>query len=246
MKNYLVGAVRPVSTAWGGWKSQIEENQALQEHKKYQEMYNISRASARKFLSGTWEEIKFVAPVLDARLYQIAQWYAIKELWFREPCNILFMGADTLFMKPTEIFDKYDTMRMFNYTDPKTHPEFPHYFNDDIRYYPANMDPKVWNIGERCMNQWFTHKESDWGWGQLIHNYQLWSQGLTVEEIIDPTLAYQGFMYPDYSKETGDAYNNCRLEDAKIIHWHGSRGAARTVEMMQAVSNQLQISVESI
>ena len=133
MKNYLVGAVRPVSTTWGYWKTQEEEAKALEGHKKYEDMYKISRASACKFLQGEWEEVKFTAPVLDARLYQIAQWYCIKELWHREPCNILAMGADTLFIKPTEIFGRYNTMRMFNYTDPRTHKEFPHYFNDDIR-----------------------------------------------------------------------------------------------------------------
>jgi hypothetical protein len=28
MKNYLTGAVRPVSTTWGHWKTQEEEDQA--------------------------------------------------------------------------------------------------------------------------------------------------------------------------------------------------------------------------
>jgi hypothetical protein len=77
MKNYLVGAVRPVSTTWGYWKNQEEETQALAGHKKYEDMYRISRASARKFLQGDWEEIKFTAPVRDARMYQIAQWYVL-------------------------------------------------------------------------------------------------------------------------------------------------------------------------
>lgn len=242
MKNYLVGAVRPVSTTWGYWKTQEEEAKALQEHKKYDDMYRISRASARKFLAGDWQEKKFTAPVLDARLYQIAQWYVIKELWHQEPCNILAMGADTLFIKPTEIFGQFDQMRMFNYTDPKSHAEFPNYFNDDIRYYPASMDPEVWNIGERAMGQWFTHKEGNWAWGQLIHNYQFWSQGLTIEQALIPRLAWQAFAL---NKEHGDAWNGLPLEQAQVMHFHGSRDSDSRVQVMTQIAQQLNIELDN-
>lgn len=240
MKNYLIGAVRPVSTTWGYWKTQEEEAVALQGHKKYEDMYKISRASARKFLQGDWEEIKFTAPVLDARLYQIAQWYVIKELWHREPCNILCMGADTLFIKPTEVFGKYHQMMMFNYTDPRSHTEFPHYFNDDIRYYPADMDPKVWSIGEQKMGDWFTHAEGNWAWGQLIHNYQFWSQDIKVEDVLDPTMAWQAF---SLNQEHSNAWNNCPIDQAKVLHFHGSRDADPRVAVMQNLAEQLGIDI---
>jgi hypothetical protein len=241
MKNYLTGAVRPVSTTWGYWKTQEEEDRAKLESKKYNDMYAISRASARKFLQGEWEEIKFTAPVLDARLYQIAQWYVIKELWHREPCNILAMGADTLFIKPTEIFGRYKEMRMFNYTDPRTHEEFPHYFNDDIRYYPADMDPAVWAVGERKMGEWFTHKEGNWGWGQLIHNYQMWSQGLSVEQLLDPKMAYQAFVL---NQQYSDQWNGIQLGEANILHFHGSRDSDTRVEVMNQLAEQLSITID--
>jgi hypothetical protein len=241
MKNYLVGAVRPVSTTWGYWKTQEQETVALREHNKYDDMYRLSRASARQFLQGNWEEIKFSAPVLDARLYQIAQWYVIKELWFREPCNILAMGADTLFMKPTEVFGRYPHMMMFNYTDPRQHAEFPHYFNDDIRYYPADMDPNVWNIGERAMQGWFDHTERGWAWGQLIHNYQFWSQGLAVDQVLDPTMAWQAFAL---SQDLGEQWNNCAIKDAKILHFHGSRGSDQRVAVMTDLCRQLKINTQ--
>ena len=239
MKNYLVGAVRPVSTTWGYWKRSEDVETAKKNSDKYGEMYRISRASARLFLQGDWEEIKFSAPVLDARLYQIAQWYVIKELWFREPCNILAMGADTLFIKPTEFFGRYDKMMMFNYTDPKSHKEFPHYFNDDIRYYPASMDPKVWDIGEEKMQGWFDHAEGNWGWGQLIHNYQFWSQGVVVDDVLDPTQAWQAFADIDI----GNQWNSCDINQARVLHFHGSRNADNRVEVMTGLSKQLGIQV---
>lgn len=240
MKNYLVGAVRPVSTTWGYWKTQEEEAQALLGHKKYEDMYCISRASARKFLAGDWEEVKFTAPVRDARMYQIAQWYVIKELWHREPCNILAMGADTLFIKPTEVFGRYNRMMMFNYTDPKTHTEFPHYFNDDIRYYPADMDPEVWSVGERAMEGWFTHAEGNWAWGQLIHNYQFWSQDIKVEDVLDPTMAWQAF---SLNQQHGNAWNGCDVNQAHILHFHGSRDADPRVQVMTNLATQIGINI---
>ena len=240
MKNYLVGAVRPVSTTWGYWKTQEEEAQALLGHKKYEDMYRISRASARKFLAGDWEEVKFTAPVRDARMYQIAQWYVIKELWHREPCNILAMGADTLFIKPTEVFGRYNRMMMFNYTDPKTHKEFPHYFNDDIRYYPADMDPEVWAVGERAMEGWFTHAEGNWAWGQLIHNYQFWSQDIKIDDVLDPTMAWQAF---SLDQQQGMHWNGCDVNQAHILHFHGSRDADTRVQVMTNLATQIGINV---
>jgi hypothetical protein len=238
MKNYLIGAVRPVSTTWGYWKTQEEERIAVETAKRYEAMYEISRASARKFLQGDWEEVKFTAPVLDARQYQIAQWYVIKELWYKEPCNILAMGADTLFIKPVEVFGRYDKMMMFNYTDPRSHEEFAHYFNDDIRYYPADMDRRVWNLGEEKMKGWFDHAEAGWGWGQLIHNYQFWSQNITVEQVLDPTMAWQAFAL---NQEFCTQWNGCGIDQVKIMHFHGSRDADTRVDVMTNLAKQLGI-----
>jgi hypothetical protein len=238
MKNYLVGAVRPVSKVWGYWKQDLPKDQAQQGADQYQAMYDISRASARRFLQGDWEEVKFSAPVLDARLYQIAQWYTIKELWFREPCNILCMGADTLFIRPTEIFGHYSNMMMFNYTDPRKHKEFEHYFNDDIRYYPADMNSQVWEVGEEAMNGWFDHKENIWGWGQLVHNYQLWSQGLSINDVLDPKMAYQAF---SLNQQHSDQWNSISVNQAHIMHFHGSRDCDSRLDVMKNLADQLKI-----
>ena len=231
MKNYLIGAVRPVTKIWGSWKGTGDDPDQAGNLETYNKIYDISRLSAKAFLAGEWEEVKYTAPVLDARLFQIAQWYAIKELWFSEECNILAMGADTMFLKPTEVFGKYDKMSLFNYTDPKAHKEFEHYFNDDIRYYPATMDPDVWDIGERAMENWFDHDESDWACGQLIHNRQFWHQGVTLEEALRPEMAYQ---------VVGDEdWNGIKATDAHIIHLHGSRSVNITLQNMESLGRQL-------
>ena len=238
MKNYLVGAVRPSIKIWNPWTGQGDDVNQQSNLTIYNEMYDISRASAKKFLAGTWQEIKHTAPVLDARMFQIAQWYMIKELWFQEPCNILIMGADTMFLRPTEIFGQFKEMRMFNYTDPKTHPEHPHNFNDDIRYYPATMDPAVWDLGERLMSQWFSHAESDWACGQHIHNHMLWSQGVSVEEMLKPQLAWQAMGSND---QEATNWNKCAYHEAHILHLHGSRNNQNRRDVMKQLAQHLEI-----
>lgn len=236
MKNYLVGAVRPSIKIWNPCAGKGDDVKQQDNLGIYNEMYDISRASARKFLAGDWTEIKHTAPVLDARMFQIAQWYMIKELWFQEPCNILIMGADTMFLKPTEIFGKFSEMRMFNYTDPRTHPDHPHNFNDDIRYYPASMNPSVWDLGERLMSEWFTHQESDWACGQHIHNHMLWSQGISIEEMLKPQYAWQAV---GSNEQEGNNWNGCNYYEANVLHLHGSRNNQNRLDVMKTLAQHL-------
>lgn len=233
MKNYLVGSIRPSIKIWNPWAGRGDDQNQAAHLKPYHDMYALSRRSAQKFLQGPYEEVFYQAPVLDARMFQIAQWYMIKELWFKEPCNILVMGADTLFVKPTEIFGKFNEMRLFNYSDPKTHTLFPNNFNDDIRYYPSTMDPEVWELGERRMADWWSSDEADWACGQNIHNYMFWSQGLSLEQALQPKLAWQALPYgPDKCAE----FNGCPITDAQIMHFHGSRGANDRLQLMQILA----------
>jgi hypothetical protein len=102
------------------------------------------------------------------------------------------------------------------------------------------MDPAVWAIGERKMGEWFTHKEGGWAWGQLIHNYQFWSQGLIVEQALQPHLAWQAF---SLDKVQGDAWNGVPLEHAHIMHFHGSRDSDSRVQVMTNLAQQLGIEV---
>jgi hypothetical protein len=233
MKNYLVGAVRPSIKIWEPWVGKGDAPDPVAKAQVYNDMYQLSRASAKKYLAGEWIEIKHTAPILDARMYQIAQWYMIKELWFSEPCNILCMGSDTLFIRHTEIFGQFDSMRMFNYSDPRHTAEFAHNFNDDVRYYPASMDPAVWELGERHMDDWFSHRESDWACGQHIHNHMLWSQGIGVDQMLQPQLAWQAI---GGDANAVAAWNGCGLDQAQVLHLHGSRGNMQRLESMQQIA----------
>jgi hypothetical protein len=54
-------------------------------------------------------------------------------------------------------------------------------------------------------------------------------------------MAYQGpwLPGPPENKDFTDTWNNCRLEDANIVHWHGSRTAAAKLALMQSINDQM-------
>jgi hypothetical protein len=256
VKNYLVGSVRPVVKIWYGHTAEntkIDNANADSALQIYKNMYSVSRASARKFLEGSWEEVLFSSPVLDARMFQIAQWYAVREMWFKEPCNILCMGADTMFVQPTEMFGRWPEMRMFNYTDPKFHNDLKpytdsgHYFNDDVRYFPAKMDPKIWEIGERRMADWFTHSQAHWDCGQLINNHMFWSQDIDLEDRLHPYFNWMSHCvrtFDDSSVKQAEEWNQCTFDDANIIHFNGSRGPEHTLNFMNEIANKLNLGLQ--
>jgi hypothetical protein len=71
----------------------------------------------------------------------------------------------------------------------------------------------------------------------------VWSQGLTPEQVIDPRMAYQGpgLPGPQESQEFTDNWNGCQLNEASVVHWHGSRNADVKLQLMQSVNDQLGI-----
>jgi hypothetical protein len=71
----------------------------------------------------------------------------------------------------------------------------------------------------------------------------VWGQGLSPEQVIDPKMAYQGPWLPgDYTRqEFTDEWNGCRLEDANLAHWHGSRNGMAKLNLMQSINQDLNI-----
>lgn len=243
MRNYLIGCARPVINYWGPWKGTGQNPRYQEDYITYREMYRLSRLSARHFLQGEWTEFCFQSPILDARLNTLHIWYQIRELWHQEPCNILCMGADTLFVKPTEIFGRFEEFRLFNYTDPREHREFRHYFNDDIRYIPHTLNQGIWLAAERQMCRWLDPTEqSQWDLGQIIHNHMFWSQGFWGERVARPDLAFQIIHFDD---EQDSAWNNYPVSQAHILHLHGSRGAGDRVDAMRTMLAQLGIDPDA-
>ena len=133
---------------------------------------------------------------------------------------------------------------MFNYTDPRSLDEHEHFLNADIRYYPAEMDRAMF---EKALSE--IDNCTYWNGDQKLYNHMVWGQSLTPEQVIDPTMAYQGPWLPEgislprgeSAKQFTDSWNGCRLEDANIVHWHGSRNAPLKFALMKSINDQLGI-----
>jgi len=215
----------------------------------YTKMHEISLKSFEKYLAGDWEFVFYQEEVENIQEVFRDHFFKIYNLWKENaPCNILYCGPDNIMMKPTEIFGRYDKFSMFNFTDPKTtrpgredtnayNVYHPHYFNADVRYYPAEMSQDTWDIGLQMAENW---DFNCWGTEQVILNEMMWKQpGVTLENMLDPKLSYQGFhLFLDNWDQTNHAanlWNGMNAQDAHIIHVAGSRVASKKVELMQVL-----------
>ena len=231
MKNYLVKTLFKVnSTNWHVHDRKDESNL----HENYLEMHRISLASCNKFLQGNWE-LKFLDGEVDdiSQAFEKTFWF-IHDLWHSEPCNILYTDPDTLCIRPVEFWGKYDTFRMFNYTDPKEflmpnryNRWFDHYFNAGVRYFPSTMSESTWKTGTDLANDWVYE---DYNTEQIILNAMMWDQGLTKEQVFEPHVAWQMF---NGDLAFGQRWNKVPITSSSIIHLHGSRHAESRVQIMQ-------------
>ena len=236
MKNYLIkGLHRIGSTQWWPGRDRADEGDL---YSYYEKMALLSEASFFQNLLGDWEYIKLESTATDVNHVFRQQFRSIWDIWSSEPCNIYYCGSDVQVLKPVEVFGKYKHFLLFNYTDPKSLDEHEHFLNADIRYYPAEMDRAMF---EQALID--VAEATEWNNDQKLYNRMVWSQGLTPTEVIDPTMAYQGpwLPGPQEAKDFTDNWNGCRLEDASIVHWHGSRDANAKLQLMQGVNAQLGI-----
>jgi len=240
MKNYLVkGLHRIVSTVWWpGSDRSTEETNDGDLYYYYEKMSRLSEASFFHFLQGDWELIRLESTATDVKQVFRQQFRAIWDIWSTEPCNIYYCGSDVQVLKPVDVFGQYKHFMMFNYTDPKSLDEIEHFLNADIRYFPAEMDR---NMFETALGK--LSNCTEWNDDQRLYNHMVWDQGLAPEQVIDPTMAYQGHWLPgnDEAQQLSDTWNGCRIEDAKVAHWHGSRHAVLKLHLMENMNNALKI-----
>lgn len=236
MKNYLVKALHRISdTTWWDGKDRADEGDL---YSYYEQMDRLSEASCMQFLQGDWEYIRLESTASDISHALRQQFRAIWDLWSSEPCNIYYVSADSLLMQPLEIFGKPKHFSLFNYSDPKSIDGFEHYLNADIRYYPAEMDRAIFEQAVADLDQ-----ATQWGDTEKLYNRMVWSQGLPVEQVINPLLAYQAKWIPgtQRTKNTTDEWNGCLMDDSFAVHWYGTKSAVDRVRTMKISVGLLQI-----
>ena len=246
-KNYVVCAHRRINSTKWVWKDTAAEGNI---YETYREMCRHSLSSLRHFLKGKWEYILFDEEIDNINEAMPLNNDRIYELWHREPCNILWVGPDVQAIDDVEIFGKFKEFRLFNWTDPKSWSEpnqynksFDNLFNNDLQYYPSTMDPELWKIEREMRGQWDNSDGmSSYNNQQIIHNTMFWNQGLDWADAHRPDLFYQAQWLPTWrTQQEQDQWNQCKMEDAKIIHWHSSRHSPTKLACMQKFTNLLEI-----
>lgn len=191
----------------------------------YKAMLELSMETCRQHLEGDWEFIVWSSEETDHQALFRANWRDTDTLWHSEPCNILFIDTDTVFLNPVKIFGRFKNFTLFNYTDPKgTINGWPAYFNCGVRYFPSTMNPELWNDYRLELDRW---PENEWAFEQEGLNRMLWSplNNTTLEECYHPEIAWQA-VYG--ATDQSNVWNNgVNWLDAGIIHYHGSRGNDR-------------------
>lgn len=219
-----------------------QENGADNTFKLYSSMSEILCESVDTFLEGDWEfeiienKVDSYQEVFDTNFAEVY------EMWDSGNNNILFLDLDTIMLQPVNVFDKLDHFQMFNYTDPKTLGgkdadnkyglQHEHYLNAGVRYYPNKMSQDVWELGWKYAKDW---DYDIWGTEQIIFNEMMFSQNDDVNNWLDPTMNFQmmnavpqAVYHAQYIAEI-EAWNGASIDDAKIMHLHGTRGADKTV-----------------
>jgi hypothetical protein len=233
MKNYFVQTLVKVNSTDYGWKDRASEGDL---YSLYSGIQQQSYKSFKHFMQGDWEY-----KLLETKVNNVLEVFrfnfeSIYELAHKEPCNIFFCGLDCQMVKPTEVFGKYKYFQMFNHTDPKKNSFFNDFFNCDTRYYPAELDESIWQ---------FSLDESKdltiWEQEQNVYNHMMWNQGLNLEDVLDPAMAFQAqwMPSPDHGVEESAAWNGIHINDCNIIHWHSSRGAPNRLQVMTEVNRRL-------
>ena len=196
----------------------------------YSQINKISRDSAKKYLQGAWEEIVYTDPAPSRTAIFQRNWQRIHDLWHKEPCNILYLDSDTIIIRPTEIFDRFAEFRVFNWTDPKFNEKFENLYNAGVRYYPATMSRDLWTVGNDMAKNWDL---DNWNQEQEIFNTMFWQQH--VPDPHHPALNWQGMILHQRSHQAVDLLNQWNalpIDNAHIIHVHGSRNIEETVNVM--------------
>ena len=235
MKNYFVQTLVKVNSTDYGWKDRSSEGDL---YSLYKQIQHQSYASFKHNLQGDWEYVLLETEVNNVLEVFRFNFQSIYELAHREPANIFFCGLDCQMIEPTEVFGKYNTFRMFNHTDPKRNGFFENNFNCDTRYYPAELDESIWQYSLDA-----SENLTVWEQEQNIYNDMMWNQGLKLEEVLDPKMAFQAHMMgsPDNNLEEAAQWNGIHVDMANIVHWHSSRGAPNRLAIMTEVNNRLGI-----
>jgi len=242
MKNYVVWTNCTLNEKKEQF-SGIEAAGNAEIRRHYEEMFRISRASARRYLKGDWEEVVWTDSV-ETRVDMFKQnWQRMWDLWHNEECNILYLDSDTMFIQDCEIFGLFKDFRLFNWTDPKSNGEFLNYYNAGVRYYSSTMSDTTWAVGSAEAANW---NLKIWDQEQIIFNRMFWSQPMQMFERHIPEFNWQGLTsLPGPNLLRSQELWNCTpIDRVRIVHMSGSRDAEKIIKFMREVASDLKLEYD--
>ena len=209
-------------------------------------MSKISLASYKKFLTNHAEVVVLTAPVNTPADGALADWYSIKDLWYRETCNILWITADSMMIKPTNMFNgRFDEYRLFN-THGSTHSDnsISLYMDPSIQFFSQAMDTRVWDLGEL----WMEHRNGSWTQDLLRYNKMFWGQDIDPDDACHPEFCWQAFGIeniedPDLVQKQA-SWNGLRFEKAHIARFWAEKDSGQALTNMQRLAQRLDIAVQ--
>lgn len=241
MKNYLVKSIFNIKDSNWLFKDRKSETSM---YENYLEMHRMSIASFKQFMGGEWELLSINGNVSSIQEAFKNTWKYIYDLWSSEKCNILYTDPDTLAINNFDIWNNFSNFMMFNFTDPKQllneSVKIPYFFNAGVRYYPASMNTQVWDYANELVNSW---DDSQYDTEQIILNKMLWCQGLKLEQALYPNIAYQAHMLPEIPVWQQDIWNGISINEAAIVHFHGSRNANEKLNLMRQIYETKRIGI---
>lgn len=232
IKNYLVAKNYTITDHTKWYDDRSQESNLVQ---NYTDMEKILVDSAKKHLIGLDEVIVHRGEATHIRDVFRIHFKEIYDLWKSEKCNILYTDLDVVFLQDATFFGSYDFFAMFNFTDPtRTTDEhygltFDRFFNCGVRYYPHNMDQKIWDLGFEMLENWNPDR---WDAEQVIYNNMLWSQNVTPQLFYRPDLAFQ-MLFPNPLHSGNKEFNKIDIRQAAVVHVHGSRGSGNRLQIMK-------------
>jgi hypothetical protein len=237
MKNYLVKTLFEVKdTNW----TVVDRSHENNLYENYRSMHDLSVKSFNIHLKGDWE-LKVLEGTVENihRAFEKTFWF-IYELWHSEACNILYTDPDTIATKSIDPWNNLNGFLMFNFTDPRSldsvnryNKSFKHFFNAGVRYFGHDMASNVWKTGEQMARNW---DYSTYDTEQIILNEMLWMQGWKLDQVLRPEIAYQAQWLPFSPLWVQDIWNGISINEAAIIHLHGSRDSNIKLKLMKDIS----------
>ena len=192
----------------------------LKLYNKYEQIKEISEKSLKNHYKNC--EFHVIKSKQIFENHNLAFYYVFKktyEIWKQNtPCNILFYDIDSVCLNYHTFFKYKDHFILFSEAPALNIYKDKIYRSCCLRYFPYNMNPKLWDIG---MQQWKDkiNNTTKWDVDQVIYNNMFYSP---LNKILDNNK----YLSDDINYSDVKEFNHKKQDINKccIVHIPASRG----------------------